>query len=110
MPGGHSYGGLTEWLRSLIGNQVRCNSPVGSSPMSSANIKKPVTNVAGFVFSDDECRDSKRENHKLALFRKCPIVFVYENCNGGYNPIFDSWIKERNAEVIGITSSQRFTS
>ena len=31
-------GGLTEWLRSLIGNQVRCNSPVGSSPMSSAII------------------------------------------------------------------------
>ena len=29
-------GGLTERLRSLIGNQVRCNSPVGSSPMSSA--------------------------------------------------------------------------
>ena len=29
-------GGLTEWLRSLIGNQVRRNSPVGSSPMSSA--------------------------------------------------------------------------
>ena len=32
----HKLGGLTEWLRSLIGNQVRCNSPVGSSPMSSA--------------------------------------------------------------------------
>ena len=31
-----SRGGLTEWLRSLIGNQVRRNSPVGSSPMSSA--------------------------------------------------------------------------
>lgn len=30
------FGGLTERLRSLIGNQVRCNSPVGSSPMSSA--------------------------------------------------------------------------
>ena len=27
-----------------------------------------------------------------------------------YNPVFDSWIKERNAEVIGITSSQRFSS
>ena len=33
------HGGLTEWLRSLIGNQVRCNSPVGSSPMSSAKHK-----------------------------------------------------------------------
>ena len=32
----NSRGGLTEWLRSLIGNQVRRNSPVGSSPMSSA--------------------------------------------------------------------------
>ena len=31
-----SHGGLTERLRSLIGNQVRRNSPVGSSPMSSA--------------------------------------------------------------------------
>ena len=27
-----------------------------------------------------------------------------------YNPVFDSWIKERNAEVIGITSFQRFAS
>ena len=27
-----------------------------------------------------------------------------------YTPVFDSWIKERNAEVIGITSSQRFSS
>ena len=35
-------GGLTEWLRSLIGNQVRRNSPVGSSPMSSAIIKRTV--------------------------------------------------------------------
>ena len=35
-------GGLTEWLRSLIGNQVRRNSPVGSSPMSSANITRTV--------------------------------------------------------------------
>ena len=33
------YGGLTEWLRSRIGNAVRCNSPVGSSPMSSASKK-----------------------------------------------------------------------
>ena len=35
-------GGLTEWLRSLIGNQVRRNSPVGSSPMSSANMTRTV--------------------------------------------------------------------
>ena len=34
-----TLGGLTEWLRSLIGNQVRRQRPVGSSPMSSANIK-----------------------------------------------------------------------
>ncbi len=33
-------GGLTEWLRSLIGNQVRRQRPVGSSPMSSANNKR----------------------------------------------------------------------
>ena len=29
-------GGLTEWLRSSPGKRVRCNSPAGSSPVSSA--------------------------------------------------------------------------
>ena len=40
-----SYGGLTEWLRSSPGKRVRCNSPVGSSPMSSARIQRPVSGL-----------------------------------------------------------------
>ena len=32
----NEYGGLTEWLRSSPGKRVRCNSPAGSSPVSSA--------------------------------------------------------------------------
>ena len=43
-------GGLTEWLRSLIGNQVRCNSPVGSSPMSSAIETEVRNHFRFFVF------------------------------------------------------------
>ena len=55
----HSYGGLTEWLRSLIGNQVRCNSPVGSSPMSSAKWKKMAFSRLFLFFAKKElCRDS----------------------------------------------------
>ena len=41
-------GGLTEWLRSLIGNQVRCNSPAGSSPVSSAKKTRPNSGVFFF--------------------------------------------------------------
>ena len=55
-------GGLTEWLRSLIGNQVRRNSPVGSSPMSSAIKSLGISTVSGlfiFVF-DKNC-------HKIAI-------------------------------------------
>lgn len=33
-------GGLTEWLRSSPGKRVRCNSPAGSSPVSSAKEMK----------------------------------------------------------------------
>ena len=43
-------GGLTEWLRSLIGNQVRRNSPVGSSPMSSAIIIRTVEKSTVLLF------------------------------------------------------------
>ena len=43
-------GGLTEWLRSLIGNQVRCNSPVGSSPMSSAIKRNGCNHLVTAVF------------------------------------------------------------
>ena len=43
-------GGLTEWLRSLIGNQVRRNSPVGSSPMSSANMTRTVEKSTVLLF------------------------------------------------------------
>ena len=43
-------GGLTEWLRSLIGNQVRRNSPVGSSPMSSANMIRTVEKSTVLLF------------------------------------------------------------
>ena len=43
-----AFGGLTEWLRSLIGNQVRCNSPVGSSPMSSAKRNEILIRVSRF--------------------------------------------------------------
>ena len=41
----NKYGGLTEWLRSSPGKRVRCNSPVGSSPMSSARIQRPVSGL-----------------------------------------------------------------
>ena len=37
----NKYGGLTEWLRSSPGKRVRCNSPAGSSPVSSAITKRP---------------------------------------------------------------------
>ena len=43
-------GGLTEWLRSRIGNAVRCNSPVGSSPMSSARKRKRQVLTCLFLF------------------------------------------------------------
>ena len=46
-------GGLTEWLRSLIGNQVRRNSPVGSSPMSSANMIRTVDLSTVLLFIHD---------------------------------------------------------
>ena len=44
-------GGLTEWLRSLIGNQVRRQRPVGSSPMSSAKKQCLIQNRRCFYFS-----------------------------------------------------------
>ena len=51
-------GGLTEWLRSLIGNQVRRNSPVGSSPMSSANIKRTVEkSTVLFIITQEKGRE-----------------------------------------------------
>ena len=43
-------GGLTEWLRSRIGNAVRRNSPVGSSPMSSAIQTEVSDHFRFFVF------------------------------------------------------------
>ena len=41
----NEYGGLTEWLRSSPGKRVRCNSPAGSSPVSSARIQRPVSGL-----------------------------------------------------------------
>ena len=73
-------GGLTEWLRSLIGNQVRRNSPVGSSPMSSAIKSLGISTVPGlFVFVFD------KNCHKIAIiFRKSRFVKVLNalQCKG----------------------------
>ena len=46
---------------------------------------------------------------KVIFFQKRKIKLDYLT-RILYNPVFDSWIKERNAEVIGITSFQRFAS
>ena len=54
-------------------------------------------------------RREEKCGQKVIFFQKLKIKLDYLT-RILYNPVFDSWIKERNAEVIGITSFQRFAS
>lgn len=60
-----TFGGLTEWLRSSLGMRVRCNSPVGSSPMSSA--RKSSFSKLLFFLSKTWAR-----THGVRVLRPCP--------------------------------------
>ena len=89
-------GGLTEWLRSLIGNQVRRNSPVGSSPMSSARkaleilssrafFMASVLGTAGYSLCCPGERDLNTSIFKLfSSFFPCrPVITVIiKSCSG----------------------------
>lgn len=71
-------GGLTEWLRSLIGNQVRRNSPVGSSPMSSANITRTVELSTVLLFVHELYTNFIQYRQSLIFFLGVEVTICIE--------------------------------
>lgn len=62
-----TFGGLTEWLRSSLGMRVRCNSPVGSSPMSSARKDEHSARLFYYLRHGREPTD-----YRVRVLRFCP--------------------------------------